>query len=70
MSTDTRSDPRLRGVLLLDVRQVAELFQVHRRTVWRMAAAGDIPAPIRISDRVVRWRLRDIERHLEKAKPA
>ena len=54
----------------MTVRQVAELYGVHVRTAWRMAATGDIPAPIRISERVVRWRLRDIERHIERARRA
>lgn len=66
---EARMDSRLSGVCLLDVRQVAELLGVHQRTVWRMSAAGDLPAPIKLSERVVRWRLVDLERHLSKAKP-
>lgn len=64
----TRNDPRLRHAVLLNVHQVAELIGVHHRTVWRLAATGDIPSPIRISDRVVRWRLRDIEQFLDRAR--
>ena len=70
MSTSARTDPRLAGICLLDVRQVAELLGVHVRTVWRMAATGEIPPPIKLSERVVRWRLSDLERHIQKARPA
>ena len=66
----TRTDPRLAGVCLLDVKQVSELIGCHPRTVWRMATMGEIPKPIKLSERVVRWRLADLERHIEKAKPA
>lgn len=66
---EARNDRRLSGVCLLDVRQVAELLGVHQRTVWRMAATGALPAPIRLSERVVRWRLADLERYLSRAKP-
>ena len=38
---------------LLTVKQVSELLQVHPRTVWRMAAAGDIPKPITLSKKIV-----------------
>lgn len=53
-------------VTLLSVRQVADLLGVHARTVWRMAQTGDIPAPIRLSERVVRWRLSDLREHLDR----
>lgn len=45
---------------LLSVRQVADLLGVHPRSVWRLAQTGDIPAPIRLSERVIRWRLTDL----------
>ena len=67
---EARNDPRTRGAVLLDVRQVAELYGLHVRTVWRMAASGELPQPIRISERVVRWRLVDIERHIQQASRA
>jgi predicted DNA-binding transcriptional regulator AlpA len=50
---------------LLDVRQVAELFGCSRRQVWRLAASGAIPEPIRLASRTVRWRERDLLRHLD-----
>jgi predicted DNA-binding transcriptional regulator AlpA len=30
-----------------------------------MAAAGELPAPIRLGTKTVRWRLSDIERHIQ-----
>ena len=68
--SEARTDPRLSGVCLLDVRQVADLLGVHSRTVWRMATMGEIPKPIKLSERVVRWRLTDLQRHIEKARPS
>lgn len=53
-------------VTLLTVRQVADLLGVHVRSVWRMAQTGEIPAPIRLSERVVRWRLADLRDHLDR----
>jgi excisionase family DNA binding protein len=51
---------------LLDVQEVANLLGIHRRTVWQMASAGRIPSPVHLSPRVVRWRLSDIEDHVQK----
>jgi predicted DNA-binding transcriptional regulator AlpA len=51
---------------LLDVREVAQLLGIHPRTVWQMVAASNIPHPVRLSPRVVRWRLSDIEDHVQK----
>lgn len=65
-----RTDPRLANVRLLTVRDVADLLAVHPRTIWRLVATGDIPAPIRLGSKAVRWRLADLERHLAKARPA
>ena len=53
-------------VTLLNVRQVADLLGVHVRSVWRMSQTGDIPAPVRLSERVVRWRLADLRDHLDR----
>lgn len=57
---------RMADVAIVSVREVAELLGVNPRTVWRMAQTGDIPAPIRLSERVVRWRLSDLREHLDR----
>lgn len=59
------ADPT-RNVTLLTARQVADLIGVDVRTVWRMAQTGGVPAPVRLSERVVRWRLADLEAHLDR----
>ncbi len=50
---------------LLDVREVAQILGIAVRTVWRLSATGELPAPVRIGARIVRWRLSDIEQYLE-----
>jgi len=53
-------------VAVVSVREVAELLGVNARTVWRMAQRGEIPAPIRLGERIVRWRLSDLREHLDR----
>jgi len=53
---------------LLTVKQVSKLLQIHPRTCWRMSATGDIPKPITIAKKVVRWRMSDLQRFLEDKK--
>ena len=62
--TDQPDNPATNSTLLT-VKQISEMLQVHSRTVWRMAAAGDIPKPITIAKKIVRWRLSDLQRFLE-----
>ncbi len=69
MIASKATDPRWAEAQLLTVREVAELLRVHPRSVWRAASAGDIPKPIRIGPKVVRWRLADLVAHIEGAKP-
>lgn len=57
---------RKTDVAVINVREVAELLGVNARTIWRMAQRGEIPAPIRLGDRVVRWRLSDLREHLDR----
>ncbi len=51
---------------LLTVRDVAAIFKVHPRTVWRMSATGEIPASLTLAPKTIRWRLKDIEAHVAK----
>lgn len=59
-----KQDDPLAKLQHLKVQEVAELLGVHRRTVWRLVSSGDLPEPIRISAKVVRWRVVDLEDHL------
>jgi predicted DNA-binding transcriptional regulator AlpA len=49
---------------LVNVRQVARHYGVTARTVWRWEALGKIPRGLRVTDRTVRWREDEIEKHL------
>lgn len=65
MSAPPNHGQPLEAVTLLTARQVANLLGVHVRSVWRMSHAGQIPPPIRLADRVVRWRLADLQALLD-----
>jgi predicted DNA-binding transcriptional regulator AlpA len=45
---------------LLTARDVARMLSVSPVQIWRLDKAGQIPEPVRISDRVVRWRRREL----------
>jgi len=55
---------------LLTVQQVAKRYNIGRRTVWRWEAQGRIPRGVRIGHLVVRWRARDIEKHVASLFPS
>jgi len=57
---------RKTDVAVINVREVAELLGVNVRTIWRLSQRGEIPAPIRLGERVVRWRLSDLREHLDR----
>lgn len=56
------------GDQLLTVRHVAAAFAISVRLVWKLAAAGNIPRPIRIGG-ATRWKASDIRAHLDAASP-
>ena len=49
---------------LLDVRDVARLYAISERGVWRLCKLGQIPAPVNFGHRVTRWRLDDLNEHI------
>ena len=53
LNTDGQTQNPTAGATLLTVKQVSEMLQVHPRTVWRLAAAGDIPKPVTLSKKIV-----------------
>lgn len=40
------------------------LYACSRATVWRHVKAGLIPAPIKLSERITVWRVRELRKHL------
>jgi prophage regulatory protein len=53
------------GRELLSVKEVASRLSVGPRTVWRWAAQGKLPRPLRLSKGCVRWWSTDVDRFLE-----
>lgn len=53
---------------LLKVQDVAELFAISVREVWRRADSGQLPKPLRLGGKVRRWLREEIEAIIEKAK--
>ncbi len=43
--------------------EVAHRYGVSRQTVWRWAAQGTLPEPIKLSQGVTRWQLSDLRAH-------
>lgn len=60
----TREDAQLPD-LLLTVKDVAEIFSVTTRTIWRWSATNKIPRPVAPSSNVVRWRASEIQAHID-----
>ena len=51
---------------LLTVKDVGRMLKVHVRSVWRMAATGNLPAPLRLGEKTLRWRLADVLAYLDR----
>lgn len=52
-------------IQLLTVRDVASRLAIKPRTVWRLAAAGKLPSPVKLGTRTTRWVEADIKRYLD-----
>ena len=51
-------------VQVLRPREVCNVLSVSRTTLWRRVRDGSFPAPLRLSDNIVGWRVADVERWL------
>lgn len=49
---------------LIDVNTYSRLLGCSATTIWRRAAAGMLPKPIRVSDQQTRWRVGDVRKAL------
>lgn len=55
-TTEGIGEPERAAAELLNVNQVAKLLGVSTRTAIRMADAGRMPRPLKLTSRVARWR--------------
>jgi excisionase family DNA binding protein len=55
--------------LLLPVEDVARLLSVKPRTVWKWAACGRVPRPVKIGGRTL-WRRAELEEWVEGGCPS
>lgn len=51
---------------LIPASVVAGVFSCHTSNIWRMAADGRLPKPIKVSPQVTRWRVADVRAALAK----
>ncbi len=49
---------------LVTAAQLAKLLNVSVRTIWRMRDLAELPAPIALAGRLVRWRLASVRKFL------
>jgi excisionase family DNA binding protein len=52
--------------LLLRDRDVAQLLGISRSFVWKLAATGELPAPVRVGGRTARWEREKIVAYVER----
>jgi prophage regulatory protein len=59
--------PQIASTIWVNADEIAARFRVSRNTIWRWARTPDneFPDPVRLTPRVTRWRLADIERFEE-----
>ena len=50
---------------MLTVLQVADLLVVSERTIWRLVERGEMPQPLRINRKLVRWKASAIAKWME-----
>lgn len=55
---------------LYRIREVKEMTGLGQSTIYRRIAAGDFPAPVSISPRLVAWRQEDLDAWKNQLKPA
>ena len=59
-------DPAMSQTRLLKMAQVAKDLGVHERTVSRWVHDGLFPAPIKLTERTIRWRASDVVEFLKR----
>ena len=54
---------------LLTAKEVAHRLSIAVRTLHRLVRAGVVPAPVRLTRKIIRWRVADIDRYLKGLPP-
>jgi predicted DNA-binding transcriptional regulator AlpA len=49
----------------LTLEDLVVIYGVGKRTIWRWVAENKIPRPYAVTRRIRRWKLSEIQRHLE-----
>lgn len=55
---------------LIDAQDVARLYGISERSVWRMCKRRQIPPPVQFDHRATRWRLADLLAHINELEAA
>ena len=55
---------------LLRAEEVARRLGIGVRTLYRLVAAGIVPAPLRFNRRLIRWRPAEVEQYLAQLRQA
>lgn len=61
MTTQAQKQPKPLPRVWASDTQLAEIYSVSRATIWRWAASGHLPQPVKMSPGCTRWKLADIE---------
>jgi predicted DNA-binding transcriptional regulator AlpA len=61
--------PDLSRESYLSPRQMTAWLSVSLRTLWRMRDDGRIPQPVRLGPQVLRWKVGDVEQHIQTSRP-
>ena len=56
--------------LLLDAKSAAQLLGVSESSYWKLHSQGRVPLPLRLSERIVRWRRDELEHWVRAGCPA
>ena len=65
LSARKREAPPPREEGLIDSSSVARLLNISRRTLARLMSEGAIPEPVRITNKIVRWRVEELREWIE-----
>jgi len=65
MSVYVQGESYMGELLLLNAKEVCSLIGVSRGTLWRMRCEGQLPPPVFVSRRLVKWRRSDIMAWIE-----